>query len=194
MSIEDLKNLLALLGGATALYASTIYMLQSRHDGIDGHERQLQDQYLDIEKNNHGRWEKLPPHNFENDPSYLHAMNILDQLVIVRRRYNGALKSFIAVMVQLIVLIVAIATFSAPIIEKVSPDPKATLLLAAIIFLPGIYSLYQHVWYDLRLAFNTQQKSREWLNFHTDERDGKLKPRVNRNLRAWETPEKEPLR
>jgi len=78
---SDPTTLLAILAELIATFGPTVFMLQSRHYGIDDHERKLQDRY-----------EELMKAGAENSE---HCRNILDQIDVVRKRYDAALTAFI---------------------------------------------------------------------------------------------------
>jgi hypothetical protein len=179
MPDEGLKNLVTLLAGAIALYASITYMLQSRHHGIDEHERRLQSDFTDIRSQNLERWREIKSSmDLQSDEAYRYALNILDQLLIVRSRYKGALVAFILVMTQLLLLVLSVCYLAWPLFDKLWADQRITLIVGLIVFAPGVFALIANIGFDLIPAFRIQRKSREWLDYMTVVENGQLRPRL----------------
>jgi hypothetical protein len=146
MASSTVTLLLAVLAGVIATFGPTVYMLQSRHHGIDEHERKLQEKFDLLMQSGGSR---------ENE-----AQNVLDQLEVVRKRYNAALLAFILLMCQQVLLVagaIAIAVSSG----YVKP-------LFVIIVLPGLLAFILHIFGDLVPAFKTQKRSRAWLDKRVD--------------------------
>ena len=133
---------LALLAGVIATFGPTVFMLQSRHHGIDDHERKLQEKFdlllqMGSEKENE-------------------AQNVLDQIAVVRRRYNAALWAFILLMAQEIILVLVAMTIA--VIRELIP------IYYTLMVMPGIGAFGLHIFGDLGQAFKTQARSRAWLD------------------------------
>lgn len=146
MVSSTITLLLAVLTGVIATFGPTVYMLQSRHHGIDEHERKLQEKFDLLIQSGSSREEE--------------AQNVLDQIEVVRKRYNAALLAFILLMCQQILLVTA-----AIIIAINSGLIKPVFIL---IVLPGVLAFVLHIFGDLVPAFKTQKRSRAWLNARVD--------------------------
>jgi len=150
MVSSTITLLLAVLTGVIATFGPTVYMLQSRHHGIDEHERKLQEKF-DLLIQSGGSRES-------------EAQNVLDQIEVVRKRYNAALLAFILLMCQQ-VLLVAAAIVIAVNNGLISP-------IFVLLVLPGLLAFALHIFGDLIPAFKTQKRSRAWLNERVDRRVG----------------------
>jgi hypothetical protein len=142
MVSSTITLLLTVLAGVIATFGPTVYMLQSRHHGIDDHERRLQEKFDLLIQSGSSREDE--------------AQNVLDQIEVVRKRYNAALLAFILLMCQQILLVVA-----AIVIAENSGIMKPVLIL---IVLPGMLAFILHIFGDLVPAFKTQRRSRAWLD------------------------------
>jgi hypothetical protein len=137
--------LIALFAGLFAAFGSAVFMFQSRHHGIDEHERKLQEKYEELLVAD------------ENNAEY--CQNLLNQISIVRKRYNFALYAFILLMFQEIILIIAIII--------ISIYYKIIFWHLVFLILPGVIAFGLHIFGDLGLAFKTQAVSRKWLSNKT---------------------------
>ncbi len=138
--------LLAVLTGVIATFGPTVFMLQSRHHGIDDHERKLQEKFDLLIQSGSSREAE--------------AQNVLDQIEVVRKRYNAALLAFILLMFQQVLLVVTAICIA---VNSGIMQP-----IYILIVLPGVLAFVLHIFGDLVPAFKTQKRSRAWLDARVD--------------------------